>query len=96
LSRADGGARLYGFQLNDLGGGREIEGAWRDLGQQWASGVSGPLLSVGYDGLSATIRFYRRGRADPTVAVLRPGGLGDWTGELTDGGAPVRVVMKRN
>jgi hypothetical protein len=96
LSRADGGGRLYTFQMNDLGDGREIEGAWRDLRQEWASVASGPLLSVGSDGAATTIRFFERGRSEPTVAVLRPGRSGEWTGEITESGAPVRVVMRRD
>jgi len=95
LSRADG-KRLYGFQFNDTGGGSEIEGAWRDLGREWSTLGSGPVLSVGYEGAGVTIRFFERGRTDLSVIQLQRTASGDWTGELQSKGAATTVLMTRN
>lgn len=95
LARADG-RKLYSFQFNDTGGGKEIEGAWRDLGQEWSTLGSGPVTSVGYEGSGVTIRFFEKGRSDMSVILLTRAASGDWTGEFQSKNGPTQVVMRRN
>lgn len=96
LAQADRGDQLYQFQFNDTGGGNEIEGAWRNVQRTGALIGSGPVSSVGYDGMAVTIRFLEKGAGEMSMVTLRPAGAGAWSGELRGPGGAAPVVMRRN
>ncbi len=96
LAGAERGDPLYQFQFNDVGGGSEVEGAWRDMRRSDALIGSGPVSSVGYDGAGVTIRFLEKGAGEMSVVTLRPGADGAWSGELRGRGGSAPVVMRRN
>lgn len=87
LASAEG--ELFAFQLVDRNGA--VEGAWRDLRRKGALTASGFIDQVERVGGDVTLRF-ADGRK---VAVLRSGGDGQWTGELTDAGRRQPVSLRR-
>ena len=93
--RGSDGQQLYALQLVDKGGGG-LEGAWRDPRRRGSTDASGFLADAQRVGGQITARFYPSPGAGGATLTLTPGGVGVWTGELSEGGARVPVTLRRD
>ena len=88
------GKLMFSFQFADLPNGG-VEGAWRDLRRQLALSGSGFIAEIYRDDDGLRMSFYERDGKEPTVLVLSPSGLGQWSGTLWEDGDKIAVLMKR-
>ena len=89
---ADGGP-LYELEINDPGGGGEVDGAWRDPRRPGTLDSSGVLASVRASADGLEIRF--EGGLFPRRLDLKPAPGGGWAGELIHDGPRQAVTMTR-
>lgn len=87
LRAADG--ELFALQLVDRGGGRAVEGAWRDLKHPGAPDGSGFIDEVQRAGGDVTLRFGTK------VAVLHAAEAGRFAGDLAEGERHQPVTLIR-
>lgn len=93
--RGSDGQTLFGLQLVDRGGGRGLEGAWRDLKPGQPTGRSGlidAILRTETGGLF--LRFTPRGAREAIIVNLSPTGS-DWSGDLWEAGMTRPVFLSR-
>lgn len=93
--RSDAGQAVYTLLLVDKNNGR-LEGAWRDPRRPGSRDSSGFLAAIQKIGTQLTASFYPSPGAGAVTLTLTPLGNGEWTGELTEGGARLGVVMSRD
>ncbi|MFI4966448.1 MAG: hypothetical protein ACHP9T_13905 [Caulobacterales bacterium] len=87
------GQDLYALQLVDRRD--RLEGAWRDLRRKGSLNASGLVDDMQRQGGAVTLRFTPAPGAPATVATLRDGSNGLWTGELTDAAGRRAVTLRR-
>jgi hypothetical protein len=87
------GEVLYVLQLDDPGGGGDLDGAWRDPRRLGAGDSTGFLAAVRRVGDDLEIRF--EGGLFPKRIALKPVAGGGWAGELIHDGPKQAVTMKR-
>jgi len=88
------GQPVYSLLLVDKGTGT-LEGAWRDPRRSGARDSSGFLASIQKIGSQLNASFYPRPGAGIVTLTLTPAANGEWSGQLTEGGAPASVTMVR-
>jgi len=88
-----GGQDLYALQLVDRRD--RLEGVWRDVRRKGALNSSGLVDDLHREGGSLVLRFTPSPGAPTSVATLRGGPDGQWSGELSEAGATRKVTLRR-
>jgi hypothetical protein len=88
-----GGQDLYSLQLVDRRD--RLEGVWRDLRRKGALNASGMVDNIQRQGVEVTLRFAARPGVAMTVATLHATPDGRWAGEISEGGGPRSVILRR-
>lgn len=88
-----GGQDLYALQLVDRRD--RLEGVWRDVRRKGALNSSGLVDDMRREGGALVLRFSPGPGAPLTVATLRDGPGGQWSGELSEAGATRKVTLRR-
>jgi hypothetical protein len=89
-----GGGVLYTLQFADPGG-REVEGAWRDM-KVSGKGSTGFIDAVQRDSTDTVVRFKPDGSAQGAEVRLHPSADGAWVGEAITAAGKIPVVMTRD
>jgi len=90
---APGGEELFALQLVDRPD--RLEGAWRDLRRKGALDGSGLVDDIQRTGSELTLRIPSGSGGGVAVASLHGTADGRWAGELTEGGQPRPIILRR-
>ena len=94
LSTRDG-AKLYALLLVDKNQA-SLEGAWRDLRRPGVAEASGFFSDIQRIGGQLTASFYPGAGRGAAGLSLQAASNGEWSGDLTEGGRRIPVVLRRD